>query len=1003
MIDLSSFDQKPGESWADMMDEEDEEEEKESNEKDESLSDPNASNNCGDTIDSIDIEENNTKQDLTDTANQREEKDDINDKEDNSNGETDIKAIDKIQAIIEMEEKKWLEAKAATKKTGNSGIVWRLPSAEQKKQQQEFIQRLVEQRQNIDKVDSWRKKTAKNDEDNRGTGASSWRSNKSYHAPEKNTSQQWHAYSEVLQQEYEEQVEESRKEFIRRFGSKNAQDKQNETSSSSPTPELPQEPTKPSILISADGPSDWADDIPTSDEEEEEQEMEEEKIEETKEGTVEIAEQSASESIPLPHDATISPSPLSEQWDESTKTAPLSIQSKSEKLNSGEIDTLRTPTKEFSPEQQNHTPSPPPTKKEPVVVDPSAWIAFAEQNSPKSSNTTSTPTVAPVAPPTDDAMPKDESLITESIKENGPSEGDEQLKDEPKETETKIIVQEDRTSSSNTFAEQSSSKWKTTTTTMDDSTNASKWASSTSDESTTASKWASKTSMDGSSWASKWASNATEDAPSTASSKWASPSMNELTTTFNRSPKMSNQSSIASKWASATIDDTSSEHSWHGSTPLQHHQQHLAPENQQHLRQSQSDRTTTTTTPKPKDNVMRSPRMQILNHLYKNSNNKRQQQTHHPPPSTTHSSPSLASTASETNPTATISEKPQQNPPLIVDNSQEWKIFAEQHNGVKSKVSLPNPRNDDNDHVKNHSSRQYDSIATTTDSADDWKLAGATWNNNAVSLDNSDDTKSHTSWKSDTKSTATTPLPPPRDGGRASVAWMAVSAKNDDDGHGHSSRRSDSKLPKVVVVKEEENNWSGGATPWNNMTSTQFDDPNDDIKSHTSHISDTRSSQREHNNQRASAAWIAAGVQIRGTQNDSSRRSDNNYQERDHGLGGSASSWTTTVTIDELMAGHRSPKVAPMKNDNEQTLNTWNTNDNAQRHHHDNINHLSNSSSPVFKSNTDTTTDQHAESSGESNRWQVYAKQHSNNKYGGDRTVGRSSQRQDGMHRKVWL
>ncbi|KAG2220288.1 hypothetical protein INT45_009903 [Circinella minor] len=817
MIDLSSFYQESGESWADMMDEENEDEEdiEKNNNKSHSsdchdATDSNNKLNPNEaTTDASIIEKENGEADVKEAVDENNKNDD-NDKmkEYYENIESTIKRIEASATAKTIRKKE----SGGNGRGGTGGIVWRLPSEEQKKQQQEVIQRLVRQRQNIDTEDNWRRKPQKELDDK-----TQWRSNKPYRAPEKNNSKQWHLYSEELQVEYEEQVEESRKEFQRKFGTKSASNDNDNKTKPKEKPELVlplADPVKPSILISADGPSDWADDIPDSDDEEEEEEEEE------KEG---FAEQLTSElKQELSHDATASsPDHSDRSIDVATHQPSVSDHFKTQSPQKN-VDRIITS-------------SPLPAQLEEVVDDPSPWISFAEQISSRSPALTTTSSVTPETQEDEqEEMEKDEQSKSEQLEEAEQSkfeESKEGPKDESKETKPVIFIQEDNAVGWNTFAKQSTSKWATTTRVNNDALYG------------------------------RLSDN------------------NGATVTQKNEPKQGQvQHYLNSKVHHQRCQSTS---------------ESIASNNNK-------------SEGRLKDSIIQSPGEQILNHLSKNGNaNKGKiQQQRGSLPSKTHNNLSL--------PSATISEFN-----TVPHHDSDDSI--NQHNELETLTNVPKIHDD----VKNCTSRQ--DVTHNNNSDADWRT-GATWNTTPTmeSLDN-DGVKSHGSWKnSNVNSSGMNKNNTEGEG--ASAAWTALAASNDDDTRSHGSRKTDNAKPK----KADNDSWRGG-TAWNHIPGTgNISVVDDDVKSHTSRASHTsrKSGTRSHfgnENERASAAWIAAGVQVKGTHSDNTRgkhETRGSLSEHDNRRYGSAT-WSAGSTMDNDDArSHSSYKSAVKKNGNGRTSDT---------------------------------------------------------------------------------
>lgn len=179
----------------------------------------------------------------------------------------------------------------------SSGVVWRIPDAKQRQEQKSVLQMLIERRKNLDKLndekqqqqqqpqqdrrrESYKRDQRRDMEERRqqspagrSDSVDSWRRpiGKYERIPvrplEENKISQWASYSATLQKEFKEEQEEAQREFIRRFGSKAANDRMDGSNSSNGSSSPKAATSTPiEIKISADGPSDWADDFPSDDE-----------------------------------------------------------------------------------------------------------------------------------------------------------------------------------------------------------------------------------------------------------------------------------------------------------------------------------------------------------------------------------------------------------------------------------------------------------------------------------------------------------------------------------------------------------------------------------------------------------------------------------------------------------------------------------------------------------------------------------------------------------------
>ncbi|KAI7883573.1 hypothetical protein K492DRAFT_175377 [Lichtheimia hyalospora FSU 10163] len=251
MLDLSSLDQPSNQSWADMMDEE---------------------------LDTVGSDEDNPT--LPPSS----------DHTPSHANETNESSASAVESKPEQDESPKEEKE---KQADSSGVVWRIPDAKQRQEQKSVLQMLIERRKNLDKLkeeqqqdqghESYKREQRQRRRDGeeqqqqsagRSQSVDSWRRpiGKYERIPvrplEENKISQWASYSKTLQKEFKEEQEEAKREFIRRFGSKAANDSMDGSNSSngsnSPKPAISTTPID--IKISADGPSDWADDIPSDDE-----------------------------------------------------------------------------------------------------------------------------------------------------------------------------------------------------------------------------------------------------------------------------------------------------------------------------------------------------------------------------------------------------------------------------------------------------------------------------------------------------------------------------------------------------------------------------------------------------------------------------------------------------------------------------------------------------------------------------------------------------------------
>lgn len=255
MLDLSSLDQPSDQSWADMVDEE---LENVQSDDDKSTSTPSSEHTPSHA---------------------------------NGASASNASAVESKPARDEQpKEEKEKQADSS------SGVVWRIPDAKQRQEQKSVLQMLIERRKNLDKLndeqqqqqqqrqdrrrESYKREQRRDVEERRqqspvGRSDSwdSWRRpiGKYERIPvrplEENKISQWASYSATLQKEFKEEQEEAQREFIRRFGSKAANDRMDGSNSShgSNSPKAATS-TPIEIKISADGPSDWADDFPSDDE-----------------------------------------------------------------------------------------------------------------------------------------------------------------------------------------------------------------------------------------------------------------------------------------------------------------------------------------------------------------------------------------------------------------------------------------------------------------------------------------------------------------------------------------------------------------------------------------------------------------------------------------------------------------------------------------------------------------------------------------------------------------
>lgn len=256
MLDLSSLDQPSDQSWADMVDEELE-----------------ISQSVDDKFTDSPSSEHTPSHDTAKGA-------DATSKPSTSAAES------KSQRDEQPKEEKEKPTDSA------SGVVWRIPDAKQRQEQKSVLQMLIERRKNLEKLndeqqqqqqdggrESYKREQRQRHKDveerhqsssGRSHTVDSWRRpiGKYERIPvrpiENNQISQWASYSESLQKEYKEEQEEAKREFIRRFGSKAANDMVDRSDDSNSPKAAVSTPIE--IKISADGPSDWADDIPSDDE-----------------------------------------------------------------------------------------------------------------------------------------------------------------------------------------------------------------------------------------------------------------------------------------------------------------------------------------------------------------------------------------------------------------------------------------------------------------------------------------------------------------------------------------------------------------------------------------------------------------------------------------------------------------------------------------------------------------------------------------------------------------
>ncbi|KAI9492827.1 hypothetical protein BDB00DRAFT_418680 [Zychaea mexicana] len=764
MINLSLFNQPPGESWADMMEEEDEDDDKVNN----SSPGQGVNDEIGESIGGSTTTETEKTTDAS-----------LNELVEDKNFQ-DVKEESKIITVSNDNKKEQADRKSPEPvqkgKANTSGIVWRLPTKVQKERQEEYMRQLVERRQNSENSDNWRRKD---------DGPSSWRSSRVYKPPEKNNSQQWHTYSEVLQQEYEEEREEAKREFIRRFGSAPGEEPE-ESSLSQPSPAV--RPTQTSINITADGPSDWADDVPTSDEEGEE---DDDVVEERVERPIIEEEKETTEPSPEPvQTVSIHNVSLPDEFEsEETQEAAPAIASVASQ---DETTQKQNPLADLNGEQINRpsAASTSPTQQEPASGGPSLWTAFAEKEStnspspscPTVSTLTLTPEKQTIEPSQDEKTGISPTIAVQEDRTASPTvsmltltpekQTIEPSQDEKTGISPTIVMQEDRTANWIAFAEQSSCK-----------------------------------------------------------------------------PLSSTQRS-----------NETSERSWSSSThtsPVQQHEQHQHHAQQQNFEQPRRTQIDQTKSHPTRETLAKSPRVMILNHLFKDNKQKALDL----PPSTTDSSPHLA-------PTVTISpEQPREETSTSVNGAQRWSDFADQQKKTRTPAASSMTKKDDDKDVDSHSSPRSEAFED-----DSWRAA-ATWdtpaartsvngddacshtssnndtkqlvvNDNGWRTNANEDARSHNSRKSDTKASVGS------DTGRASAAWIAASAhRDDDDARSHSSRKSNTKQ-----AVDGNNSWRAGAT-WNPITVNA----DEESRSHSSRKSDVKSS-TESDTGRASAAWIAVAV-----------------------------------------------------------------------------------------------------------------------------------------------
>lgn len=252
MLDLSSLDQPSDQSWADMVDEE---LENVQSDDDKSTSTPSSEHTPS-----------------------------------HANGASASNASAGESKPARDEQPKEEKEKQAD---SSSGVVWRIPDAKQRQEQKSVLQMLIERRKNLEKLndeqqqqqqqdrrrETYKREQRRDVEERRQSSAGRSDSVDSWRRPigkyeripvrplEENKISQWASYSATLQKEFKEEQEEAQREFIRRFGSKAANDRMDGSNSSNGSNSPKAATSTPiEIKISADGPSDWADDFPSDDE-----------------------------------------------------------------------------------------------------------------------------------------------------------------------------------------------------------------------------------------------------------------------------------------------------------------------------------------------------------------------------------------------------------------------------------------------------------------------------------------------------------------------------------------------------------------------------------------------------------------------------------------------------------------------------------------------------------------------------------------------------------------
>lgn len=259
MLDLSSLDQPSDQSWADMVDEE------------------------------LEISQSVDKKSTDSPSSEHTPSHDTAKGADATSEPSTSAAESKLQRDEQPKEEKEKPTDSG------SGVVWRIPDAKQRQEQKSVLQMLIERRKNLEKLnneqqqqqqdgghESYKREQRQRRKDvekqhqsssGRSDTVDSWRRpiGKYERIPvrpiENNQIHQWASYSESLQNEYKEEQEEAKREFIRRFGSKAANDMVDRSDSSNGSNRAKAAVSTPiEIKISADGPSDWADDIPSDDE-----------------------------------------------------------------------------------------------------------------------------------------------------------------------------------------------------------------------------------------------------------------------------------------------------------------------------------------------------------------------------------------------------------------------------------------------------------------------------------------------------------------------------------------------------------------------------------------------------------------------------------------------------------------------------------------------------------------------------------------------------------------